>query len=360
MADLSSKTTGESSISGAHSGPSTDGPDGAVEVAASTRSSQLSRLASSTPVYMGGALLIMVVFFSIMRPNGFATWANVQNILLDAAELVVLGAGTTYVMVAGGLDLSIASVLVFASVVSGKAMLWLGGDGVSVAIFGLLVAVIAGGVWGFINGLLITKARVPALITTLGTLGAALGLALVLSGGTNVPSVPESVINFGAARLPGGMPLPVVVAGLIAALLGWYLQVSRFGRHTYLIGSNAEAARRAGIRVDRHMLRVYCLSGLCAGFAGLLDLAFYSTTSVEGHSTDILAVIAAVVIGGTSLYGGVGTMIGTMVGVFIPAVLAGGFVILGLEPFWQQVAVGVILILAVYIDQAKRSARQRT
>jgi ribose transport system permease protein len=135
--------------------------------------------------------------------------------------------------------------------------------------------------------------------------------------------------------------------------------VTRFGRHTYAIGSNPEAARRVGINVDRHLIKVYALSGLLAGVAGVLSLARFSTTTIASHSTDNLSAIAAVVLGGTSLFGGVGTVAGSVIGVLIPAVLKNGFVIIGVEPFWQSVAVGAVLIIAVYLDQLRRHAQDR-
>jgi ribose transport system permease protein len=152
----------------------------------------------------------------------------------------------------------------------------------------------------------------------------------------------------------------VIIAFAVALLGGILLAATRFGRYTYAIGSNEEGARRAGVAVDRHLIKVYALAGTLAGLAGFLSLARFATTTLGGHSTDNLQAIAAVVIGGTSLFGGVGTMLGTVFGVFIPAVLQNGFVIVGLQPFWQQVAVGAVLIIAVYLDQLRRrSSYQR-
>jgi ribose transport system permease protein len=149
----------------------------------------------------------------------------------------------------------------------------------------------------------------------------------------------------------------VLIAFGVALAGGILLAATRFGRYTYAIGSNEEAARRAGVAVDRHLIKVYALAGTLSGLAGFLSLARFATTTLGGHSTDNLQVIAAIVIGGTSLFGGVGTMLGSVFGVFIPAVLQNGFVIVGLQPFWQQVAVGAVLIVAVYLDQLRRRAR---
>ena len=141
--------------------------------------------------------------------------------------------------------------------------------------------------------------------------------------------------------------------------VGIVLALTRFGRHTYAIGSNEEAARRAGINVDRHLIKVYALQGILAGLAGFLSLARFSTTTIGGHDTDNLQSIAAVVIGGTSLFGGIGTMLGTVFGVFIPAVLNNGFIIVGVQAFWQEIAVGAVLIGAVYLDQLRRRSQDQ-
>jgi ribose transport system permease protein len=156
----------------------------------------------------------------------------------------------------------------------------------------------------------------------------------------------------------GQIPWLVVIALAVAIVFGIVLAMTRFGRHTYAIGSNEEAARRAGINVDRHLIAVYGLAGTLAGLAGYMSLARFATTTIGGHATDNLNAIAAVVIGGTSLFGGIGTILGTVFGVFIPVVLQNGFIIVGVQAFWQQVAVGAVLIVAVYLDQLRR-ARQR-
>jgi ribose transport system permease protein len=153
------------------------------------------------------------------------------------------------------------------------------------------------------------------------------------------------------------VPIAVGLVVVVAAILA--LRRTRFGRYTYAIGSNAEAARRVGINVDLHLLKVYIVSGFLAGLAGIIDLARFNTASVGAHTLDNLSAISAVVIGGTSLFGGIGTIVGSVVGTFIPAVLRNGFVIGGVQAFWQQVAIGIVLILAVYIDQRRRSAEER-
>jgi ribose transport system permease protein len=283
-----------------------------------------------------------------------------RNLATNAAILLVISVGMTFVIITAGIDLSVGAVLVFAGVVSAKAMNGIGGDGAGVLLVGLLVALAAGAAWGVLNGLLITKARVPPLIVTLGTLGMALGLSLIITNGVDIREVPARLVtSVGVGRLFGEIPWLVVIAAGVAVVFGVLLAATRFGRHTYAIGSNEEAARRAGIAVDRHLIFVYGISGLLSGLAGYMSLARFATTTLGGHATDNLQAIAAVVLGGTSLFGGVGTVLGTVVGVFIPAVLQNGFVITGVEPFWRDVAVGAVLIAAVYLDQLRRRTQYR-
>ena len=165
--------------------------------------------------------------------------------------------------------------------------------------------------------------------------------------------------TLGVGRAFGVVPWLVIVALLVTLVAGITLRYTRFGRYTVAIGSNHEAARRTGINVDRHLLKVYAMAGVLSGLAGILSLARFANTTIQGHDTDNLQSIAAVVIGGTSLFGGIGTIFGTLVGVFIPTVLQNGFVILRIQPFWQEAAVGGVLIAAVYVDQLKRRTRNR-
>jgi ribose transport system permease protein len=322
------------------------------------RQSAWRRAMAQSPLWMAGVLLVLIVIFSVAEPEAFPTVDNGRNILMDAAVLMVMAVGMTFVMVAGGFDLSIGSVLVFAGVCGVKAMEALGTDNALTVIVGLVVSLLAGLLWGVFNGLCITKLRVPALITTLGSLGAALGIARLITHGNDVRGVPLALINLSTGTFLT-LSWIIWIALAVTVVGGLVLSMTRFGRHTYIIGSNAEAARRAGINVDRHLLRLYALSGLLAGLAGMLSLTRFATTTIAGHSTDALQVITGVVLGGTSLFGGIGSIAGTVVGMFIPTVLQNGFIVTDVEPFWQEVAIGFILIAAVYIDQLKRRSRER-
>jgi ribose transport system permease protein len=313
---------------------------------------------STTSIFL--VLIGLIAVFSILQFEQFFTVSNARNIGTDAAVLLVVATGLTYVIITAGIDLSVGSVLVFASVVSARAMNAVGGDNWGVIVVGLVVGTLAGVGWGMLNGFLVTKAKIPSFIVTLGTLGMALGAALLITGGVDERDVPFKLVEtIGTGRLFGQIPYLVVIAAVVALIFGIILAQTRFGRYTYAIGSNEEGVRRTGVNVDRHLIKVYALCGALAGLAGALSLARFGTTSIAGNTTLNLDAIAAIVIGGTSLFGGVGTILGTVVGVFIPAVLRNGFVIVGVQPFWQQVAVGAVLIIAVYVDQLRRAKYAR-
>jgi len=236
----------------------------------------------------------------------------------------------------------------------------LGGEGWGTATIGILVSIASGLAWGILNGVLIAKAKIPPLIVTLGTLGMALGLAQILTGGVDVRAVPSVLTTtIGYGNILGTIPIISVIALVIVAAGAVVLHFTRFGLYTLAVGSSEIAARRVGVKVDAQLIMIYAMSGGLAGVAGILSLSQFSTTAIAGQSQTNLNVIAAVVIGGTSLFGGVGTIAGTVVGLFIPAVLQNGFVITGVQPFWQQVAVGAVLITAVYVDQVRRAAAAR-
>lgn len=318
------------------------------------------RLVAGSSTWILLILVGLIAVFAILRPEQFFAVSNARNIATDAAVLLVLAVGLTYVIITAGIDLSVGAVLVFSGVVAAKAMDAVGGESTGVLLLGLGVALVAGCAWGVLNGFLVAKAKIPAFIVTLGTLGMAFGAALLITGGVDQRDVPFRLISgVGTGRAFGQIPWLVIIAVVVAIVFGVVLAMTRFGRYTYAIGSNEEGARRAGVAVDRHLIKVYALGGTLAGLAGFLSLARFGTTTIGGHSTDNLNAIAAIVIGGTSLFGGVGTVVGTVVGVLIPAVLQNGFVIVGVQPFWQQVAVGAVLVAAVYVDQLRRFRSRR-
>ena len=322
--------------------------------------------------YIYVVLALLLLIFSAWHGDKFASPTNFRNMSVDAAILLMLAIGATFVIITAGIDLSVSAVLVFSAIVGAKLMVRFSGTPEQVRQYehpnqeigipiGLAAAVLCGLGWGLVNGIGVTKLKLPPFIVTLGTLGMALGFAQMLSGGTAVPYMPIAVQQeIGARRVLGGyVPVLALVTATVAVIALIVLTKTRFGRYTYVIGSNAAAARRAGINVDAHLIKVYALSGALAGVAGAMDIARFATASANTHSTDNLNAISAVVIGGTSLFGGMGSILGTIAGAFIPTVLRTGLIIGGVDPFWQQVLIGAILILAVYIDQRRRKAEER-
>jgi ribose transport system permease protein len=333
-----------------------------TEIRVPAQRSAVQRIAAVSTFWIALVLVALCVLFSVLRPDAFPTLFTLQTLLIEASVLLVLAVGMTFVIITAGIDLSVGSVLVFSGVVAATVMEALsGGDasdaGVGVVLLGLVAALAGGGVWGLVNGLLVARARIPPLIVTLGSFGAALGAAQLITDGVDVRTVPRVLrdgLGFGQT---GQVPHMVALAAVVTLAGAWLLHTTRFGRRTFAVGSNAEAARRAGIPVQGHLVRVYAGVGLLSGLAGFMSLAYFGTTTISGHSTDNLNAIAAVVLGGTSLFGGAGTVFGTVIGVFIPAVLTKGFVIVGVQQFWQPVAISAVLVAAVWFDQVRRRSR---
>ncbi|PYC79459.1 ABC transporter permease [Streptomyces tateyamensis] len=321
------------------------------------------RLAGISELWTFLVLAALVLFFSIAAPGKFFTTYDLTQIAVNAAIYLVLGVGMTYVVITAGIDLSIGSVLVLAAVAAGEYNIGHGGAaaGWGTVACCVLIALAVGAGWGALQGLLVATGKVPPLIVTLGGLGTALGLAELATGGQDPAGAAaanlQNTLGFGKLL---GIPWLVVLAAGVTLVFGLVLGGTRFGTHTLALGSNPAAARRAGIRVGRHLVQVYALMGVLAGLGAVMWLASYGTTSIAGHATDNLKVITAVVLGGTSLFGGRGSVLGTVIGVFIPAVLTTGLIVIGVQQYWQDVAVGIVLVAAVYVDQLRRSARERS
>ena len=307
-------------------------------------------------LWIGGVLLALIVAFSIDSPY-FLTRANWLNTSSTGTEVLLLAAGETFVICSGGIDLSVGAVLGFA----GTAGAWVmatafpgaTGSAVGPVVLGFAAAVAAGTAFGVLNGFLVAWAGVPPFVVTLGTLGIATGFGYLLNNGQEISAIPASVATFGNKNLGGWVPVPVLITAVITIWCGLLLAKTRFGAYTLTIGDSREAAVRAGINDRRYLLEIYTLSGLLAGIASVLVMARLGAGSPVSGATDNLNAIAAVVIGGASLFGGRGTIIGSVIGTGIIAVLLTGLVLVNVPPFWQEVAVGAILIAAVYIDQLR-------
>jgi ribose transport system permease protein len=309
------------------------------------------------------ALIILMAVFTALAPGAFLTVPNLSSVAKDAAPFLVMSVGETFVIVTAGIDLSVGAVLVLSGVVAGEYYQNQAGSGVNagwgVILLGILFGLVAGGAFGAVQGVGVAKLKIPPLIATLAGLGVAEGIAYLVTGGSDLRIIPTRLANTIGLGSVAGVPWLIIISFAAAIAFGLILACTRFGAYTYAIGSNPEAARRAGIGVDRHLIKVYAISGLLSGVAGIISLAFYGTTTLAGHPTDNLTVITAVVLGGASLFGGRGSMFGTVIGVFIPVMLLNGLVILSVNQYWQYILIGVVLAAAVYLDQIRRRLQQR-
>ena len=304
-------------------------------------------------------LLIIVTFFGIINPAGtFFSIRNLRNIMLDASIVMIIGSALTFLLIARGMDLSTGAMCVFSGITVATVMSKMNGAGYSIGLTvacGVICGLFVGTFWGLFNGLVVVKTQIPPFIATLGTQGIILGLAQVWSSGVNVRGVPTQLqTHFGLGRIFGFLPYPVVVTIIIVAIFWVLLRKTRFGMRTYALGANLEGARRVGVNVRKHRIILYVLVGLMCGVVGVIDVSRYNTASVSSHTLTYLNAVSAVLIGGASMHGGRGRMSGTVIGALIPAVLTNGFVVMGIDPFWQNVAMGVVLIVAVVIDQMRR------
>lgn len=323
-------------------------------------------------------LFLEITYFSLAG-TGYFSLLNFQNILVASTTVMLLAIGETFVIITGGIDLSVGFIVGFTGVICAKIMVTLQAAGYSQAIAiptGVLIALVLGIFPGFVNGILVAKLRVPPFIATFGMYGIAYGFAEIISGNVPVHNLPSAVGFVGNGYLfyylPGKIsffampenltrdelkqvvaiiPNVVVLSALFILVFAFILAKTRFGQHTYAIGGNIEAARRSGIQVPRHLIKVYMISSFFASVAGVIYTLKFVTGRADAGSARMLDAVSAVVIGGASLYGGTGTIIGTVLGALIISCLEIGMVNLAIPTFNLYIAVGCILILAVLIDQ---------
>ena len=305
-------------------------------------------------------LIVLIVGFEVWSQIAFqATFVgnlfNISSIAVFAVAPLLLAIGQTFVIISGGIDLSVGFTMGFAAViVSHVANLVTPSLG---PVLGLLVAVVvtvaASALPGLVNGLLIARLRVPPFIGTLGMYGVVRGVAYLLAGGTTVPVANDALSYIGNGTIIG-IPVVVLLTALAMLVLHYLLSQTRFGQYTYAVGGNRAAAVRAGINVRRVTVLLYILSAVCAGIGGILYAGRFSAGAAQAGEPLLLDSIAAVVIGGASLFGGSGTIIGTIIGALIIAVIQYGLVFLNVEPFWQFIAVGLVIIISVLVDQSQR------
>jgi len=349
--------------------PSPKSPDKVSDAAQSASSPILQRIRavigrvlSNQTMFMFIILLVMMFGFSRLSPY-FLTKDNLLQVTIQAAVICMLGAGQTFVILTAGIDLGVGSVLALVTVVSAIVMEeWAGLSRTAVLIPGqqgaglipgLLAGVAVGTACGLANGVFVGKLRIPPFVATLGMMGIARGLALIVTEG-----IPRFRLAPGA-DFPGqghilGLPVPTISVFILYAVCYVILTRTKLGRYTYAIGSNPQATLLSGINVSKYIIIVYTISGITAALAGLTEMSRIGSGQPAGGMGYELDSIAAVVLGGTSLMGGEGTILGTLIGALIIASLRNGLNILNLYAFWQQVAIGVIIILAVFADQVRR------
>jgi len=304
-------------------------------------------------------LLGLCVLMTILSPETsggdrvFLLTSNLFNIILASATVGILAIGATFVIAAAGIDLSLGSVLGLSSVTGAALVVTLGWPWY----FAILGALGAGAAAGAVNGLIITRGKVPAFIVTLGMLGIARGLALIISSGRGIYGLPEEILFLGQAR-PWGVPTPVFILVTVALIAHYVLAHTPFGHHTLALGDNENAAKATGINVNRQRMLLYTIAGLMAGIAGLIFTARVNTGDPTAGLTYELLAITAAIIGGTNLFGGRGSILGTMIGALIMGVLQNGLNLMAVQAYYQQMAIGAVLIAAVWLDQTRSRGMQ--
>jgi ribose transport system permease protein len=294
-------------------------------------------------------ILLLGLVFGSLNPN-FFSWTNLTNVTRQSSVLALLAIGQTFVVVSGGIDLSLGSLLALVSVLGGMQLVAFGL--VPGILGGIAVATVAGG----LNGLLVAGTRIPPFIVTLGMLSLARGTAFTVTGGMPVVGLPPEVQVIGAGNV-GPLPMPGVIAGVVFLAAHWLLGRTAFGRYVYAMGGNEGAAVAAGINVPLHKFLVYALSGLCAGIAGIVITSrTLSGQPTVGETMELYA-IASVVIGGTRLGGGDGSLIRTLLGVVVIAVLGNGLNLINVSSYIQLIVIGAIIIAAVGFDLWRRERR---
>lgn len=298
------------------------------------------------------SLVLLVIFFSFSSPFFFNT-ENIMTIALQTSVIGIMAIGVTYVIITSGIDLSLGSVVAFSGVVVGLCASY------SMPLIVCVVAgMLAGGLCGCINGFLVTRAAIPPFIATLGLMMSVRGINMVMTDGRAIYFSDYPMFKMLAqGRLFDVLPYPVFYLLIIALVAAWILKKTVIGRYVYAVGSNEVAAHLSGIKVQRVKIFVYAFCGLLTGIAGvILASRLNSGQPTVGVGYELEA-IAAVVIGGTSLMGGVGTIGGTIIGAFIMSVLKNGLNLMGVSQFWQMVAMGIVVIAAVYLDTLRKKMR---
>lgn len=292
-------------------------------------------------------LIGLIVALTIATPH-FFTAINLSSVARQTAVINIIALGMTLVIITGGIDLSVGSTLALSGLFGSMAI-----KAGQPLLISILIGVLCGMICGLLNGLMITRLRISPFIVTLGTLEAYRGLALVISKGLPVHEIPDSFSFLGDGNLLG-IPFSLWVFGVCATLMHFLLDNTKLGRYAFAIGSNQNAAYYAGVPIRFHLTCVYVIAGALAGLAGMVEASRLMTgqpTAGQGYE---LQAIAAVVIGGGSLQGGEGSVVGTLIGAFIIGLLGNGSDLLGINPYWQQVTIGAVIVVAVGFDEFRK------
>lgn len=301
-----------------------------------------------------GSLILIICVLSVWQPDSFLTLDNFLNVLRRSSVYGIIAVGMTFVIISGGIDLSVGSLLALSGMIAAQVMISLGGEAPDVQALwiGVAAGLGVGLIGGLLNGVVLVRLKLQPFIVTLGTMSLFRGIALVMNDG--------QPINVGAFRYLAegtvvGVPISILLFLAVILLAGGALRYVRFGRHTYAIGSNEEAAFHAGVHVRRVKVGIYTLGGLLTGLAGLIAMSRTVSAQPTAGVGAELDVIAAVVIGGASLSGGRGTIMGTIIGTLLISFLRNGCTLVGISTNAQLIVIGVVIIIAVAMDQFTRA-----
>ncbi len=309
---------------------------------------------------IGLALIVLVAIFALLSPD-FATLRNLRNVLNQITINTILAIGMTFVILVGGIDLSVGSLLAFSIMMTGVVMELQGLPPGLAIFFGILAGLGTGVASGFLNGWVSERWRLPSFIVTLGMLNIARGAALLTTDAQTLYQFPSAFTAFGTRAIFGNVVPLIFLVALALVLISWFiLNRTVFGRLVYAIGTNEEAVRLSGHRPGMIKVAVFTISGLTAGIAGIINMSRLTVASpIVGVGFELSA-IAAVIIGGTSLFGGKGSVIGTFIGACIIGVLQNGLILLGVEDFLRQMITGLVIILAVILDYYRNKFAERS
>ena len=308
---------------------------------------------SVSQVFVYLILLFVIIFFSVLSDK-FLKTKNILNICRQVSMIGICSVGMTMVLLTGGIDISIGSLIALAGVVGAKLMAEAGWPVYLAMLIGVIVSVVC----GLVSGIMVAKFDVPALIATLAMQTIARGIAFILTAGIPVYGLPETVKALGQGYFLG-IPIPVYIMVLVFFIGWWMLEQTTFGRHVYALGGNEEVARLSGINVFKRKVQIYALSGLFAGISGVIMLSRINSgqpNTSEGFEMDV---ITAAVLGGVSVAGGQGKIINVIAGVFIMGMLSNGMTLLNLDEYWQWVVKGLVLLFAVAFDNLQRKRQKR-